>query len=357
VPAAERPAESAAPAARAALVRRATLGLAALALLVVVLVASDGEEDGFVSFAGEAMATRWELLLPAGAESERAAEECLALYAALDRELSEWREGSPLSAVNHAAGVAPVAVPEELFRLVERSVELGRATEGAFDVSWAALWGLWDFRAKEPRLPDPRQVAERLARVDFRRIVLDPAARTILLPESGMKLGLGAIGKGYALDRAAALLEARGYRDLLLVGGGQVLARGRRGERPWRIGVRDPRGGPRDLVARIDVSGQSLSTSADNESYFEIDGVRYHHVLDPRTGWPAKGLRSATVVHPDATLADALSTALLVLGRERGLEVAGELGAEALVIDAEGDLAFTPGLAARLELLAPPRRD
>ncbi len=357
MPAAERPAESAAPAARAALVRRATLGLAALVVLVVVLVASDGEEDGFVSFAGEAMATRWELLLPAGAESARAAEECLALYAALDRELSEWKEGSPLSAVNRAAGVAPVVVPEELFGLVERAVELGRATGGAFDVSWAALWGLWDFRAQSPRLPEPRAVAERLALVDFRRIVLDPEARTLFLPEPGMKLGLGAIGKGYALDRAAALLEERGYRDFLLVGGGQVLARGRRGERAWRIGVRDPRGAPRDLVARVDVSGQSLSTSADNESYFEIDGVRYHHVLDPRTGWPAKGLRSATVVHPDATLADALSTALLVLGRERGFEVAGELGAEALVIDAEGDLAFTPGLAARLELLAPPRRD
>jgi len=163
VPAAERPAESAAPAARAALVRRATLGLAALVVLVVVLVASDGEEDGFVSFAGEAMATRWELLLPAGAESARAAEECLALYAALDRELSEWKEGSPLSAVNRAAGVAPVVVPEELFGLVERAVELGRATGGAFDVSWAALWGLWDFRAQSPRLPEPRAVAERLA--------------------------------------------------------------------------------------------------------------------------------------------------------------------------------------------------
>ncbi len=172
-----------------------------------------------------------------------------------------------------------------------------------------------------------------------------------------MQLGLGAIGKGYALDRAAERLERRGFRDFLIVGGGQVLARGRRGERPWRIGVRDPRGGPRDLLARVDVSGVSLSTSADNESYFVVAGVRYHHILDPRTGWPAKGLRSVTVVHPEATLADALSTAVMVLGRERGLEVAKRLGAEVLLVDAEGEIAFTPGLAPRLELLGSPRRD
>jgi len=135
------------------------------------------------------------------------------------------------------------------------------------------------------------------------------------------------------------------------------VARGEKGRRPWRIGVRDPRGGPDELFARIELAGASLSTSADNESFFEVDGVRYHHILDPRTGYPSRGLRSATVLHRDATLADALSTAVLVLGRERGLEVARRLGAEALVVDDRGEVASTPGLAPRLEILRPPRAD
>jgi len=338
-------------------VRRAAVGLVALAALVGILLASDGDGDDFRSFSGEAMATRWEVVLPDRPDADAAARECVDLFGRLDLELSEWKEGSPLSAVNRAAGEAPVAVPPELFALLERSLEIARATDGAFDPSWAALWGLWDFRAETPKVPDVDRVAERAGLVDYRRVELDPQARTVFLPERGMKLGLGAIGKGYALDRAAGLLEARGLHDFLLVGGGQVLARGKKGDRSWRIGVRDPRGGPRDLFARVDVSGASLSTSADSESFFLVDGVRYHHILDPRTGWPSKGLRSVTVVHQDATLADALSTAVMVLGRERGIEVAKKLGAELLLVDAEGEVVFTPGLAPRLELLAEPRRD
>jgi thiamine biosynthesis lipoprotein len=140
-----------------------------------------------------------------------------------------------------------------------------------------------------------------------------------------------------------------------VVGGGQVVARGRRGDRPWRVGIRDPRGGAEEYFARLDLANASLSTTADNESFFEVDGVRYHHVLDPRTGYPSRGLRSTTVLHADATLADALSTAVMVLGREHGLAVAAGLGAEVLVIDERGEMATTPGLAARLELLQPPR--
>ncbi|MCB1008346.1 MAG: FAD:protein FMN transferase, partial [Acidobacteria bacterium] len=266
------------------LFRRAALGLVALAALVGVLLASEGNSGGFDTFSGEAMATRWEVVLPEGPDAEAAARECLDLFSRLDLELSEWKEGSPLSAVNRAAGERPVAVPQELYDLLARSLDIARATDGAFDPTWAALWGLWDFRSETPALPGAEAVAARTRLVDYRRVELDAAARTVYLPERGMQLGLGAIGKGYALDRAAALLEARGRHDFLLVGGGQVLARGKKGKRPWRIGVRDPRGGARDLFARVDVSGASLSTSADNESFFFVDGARYHHILDPRTG-------------------------------------------------------------------------
>lgn len=314
----------------------------------------------FASFDGEAMSTTWQVTLREGtdpAAAAAAADACFALFRQLDLELSEWKEGSPLAAVNRAAGIAPVAVPQELFGLVARAVEIGRETEGAFDVSWAALWGLWDFRAAAPVLPDREAIAARRSLVDYRRIVLDPAARTIFLPEAGMKLGLGGIAKGYALERAGALLRERGFESFLLVSGGQVYARGNRGGRPWQVGVRDPRG-PRDEVfATLPLGGGSLSTSADNESFFVADGVRYHHILDPRTGWPSRGLRSATVLAADPTLADALSTAVMVLGRERGLAVAERLGAGALVVDERGEVAMTPELAAIVTLLHSPRRD
>ena len=151
-----------------------------------------------------------------------------------------------------------------------------------------------------------------------------------------MKIGLGGIAKGYALDRAAELLRAHGVRDFLILGGGQVMAGGHKDGKPWRVGIRDPRGEPEDYFATLDVTDASTSTSGDYERYFVLDGVRYHHILDPRTGMPSKGLRSVTTVSPDATLADALSTAIMVLGAERGLALAESLGVGAVLVDNAG---------------------
>ena len=333
----------------------AAAAAAVLTLAAATLPACRRSADEFRTFHGEAMSTRWEVVIEDRPGAEEAAAAVFSRLVALERELSEWRPGSPLSAVNRAAGGAAVEVPTDLFRLLERSRELGQATDGAFDVTWAALWGLWDFRAPAPRVPDAAEVAARAALVDYRRIELDADGRTVRLPAAGMMMGLGGIAKGYALDRVAEMLTGAGFRDFLVTGGGQVLSRGRRGDRAWRVGIRDPRGGPEEFFARLEIGDASLSTSADNESFFVVDGVRYHHVLDPRTGWPARGLRSATVMAADATLADALSTAVMVLGRERGLEVARRLGAEALVVDERGGVAMTPGFEAHTERLRPPR--
>jgi thiamine biosynthesis lipoprotein len=332
----------------------------AVAALVVVQLVRSARAPRFTTFTGEAMATTWQVTLPEGANpsaASAAADECFALFRRLDLELSEWKEGSPLAAVNRAAGVGPVAVPKELFALITRAIEIGRETDGAFDLTWAALWGLWDFRAAQPTVPAQDAVAARRALVDYRRVMLDPQAQTIFLPTKEMKIGLGGIAKGYALEQAGALLTERGFGDFLLVSGGQVYARGTRGGRPWQVGVRDPRGARDEVFATLPLAGQSLSTSADNESFFVVDGVRYHHILDPKTGWPTRGLRSATVLHADPTLADALSTAVMVLGRERGLEVCTRLGAQALLVDDVGDVVPTADLDARLTLLRPPRRE
>lgn len=339
--------------------RRLALSLLVSLLVVAGLWAVQRRSEpaaapAFVTFEGTAMATTIAVTLPAGPRAADHAQAVLDVFHRVDARMSEWKESSPLAAVNRAAGREAVPVPADLRRLLLRAQELGAATDGAFDVTWAALWGLWDFRAADPRVPPADEVARRAALVDYRRLVVDDAAGTAFLPEEGMLVGLGGIAKGFALDAAAAALAARGVDDFLLTAGGQVLARGDRGGRPWQVGIRDPRGAPDDLFARLAVRDASLSTSADNESFFVVDGVRYHHVLDPRTGWPARGLRSATVVARDATTADALSTALLVLGPERGLAAAERLGAEAVLVDDAGRLHATPGVAARLELLHPP---
>lgn len=317
--------------------------------------ARDAAPPSYRTFRADVMATVIAVELPAGPAAAAEAEEVFAVFRRVDAEMSEWKETSPLSAVNRQAGGEAALVPAELRALLHRAVEIGDLTGGAFDVTWAALWGLWDFKAAQPRVPEAAEIARRVALIDCRQVEIDDAAGTVRLPRAGMKIGLGGIAKGYALDRAAAALDARGAKSYLLVAGGQVLARGRKGDRPWRVGIRDPRGGPDDSFASLDVIDASASTSGDYESYFLLDGVRYHHILDPRTGMPSRGLESATVISVDATLADALSTALMVLGPERGLALAERTpGVEAILVDAGGRVSTTAGVGDRLALLHPP---
>jgi thiamine biosynthesis lipoprotein len=296
-----------------------------------------------------AMSTEIQVVLPDSGAAAEAAEAVFSLFHEVEEDMSEWKDTSPLAAVNHAAGSAAVPVPEDLLAVLRRAVEIGELTRGAFDVTWAALWGLWDFKSEAPALPDPAEVERRVARVDYRSLQIDEEAGTARLGRSGMVVGLGGIAKGYALDRAASLLLDRGYRHFMIVAGGQVWVEGRREGRPWRVGIRDPRGAPEDYFAILEVSDTSVSTSGDYESFFLKDGVRYHHILDPRTGWPARGLRSATVIAPEGILADALSTALMVLGKDESLALIASLpGVEAVLVDTLGGVWTTPGVEDRL---------
>ena len=234
------------------------------------------------------MATTIAVTLPEGPGSTEAAEEVFAVFRRIDAEMSEWKPTSPLSAVNRQAGGAAAPVPASC-GAAHRGVEIGELTDGAFDVTWAALWGLWDFKAAQPRVPEAAEIARRVALIDYRQVEIDDEAGTVRLPRAGMKIGLGGIAKGYAFERAAAVLDARGLGSYLLLAGGQVFARGRKGDRPWRVGIRDPRGGPDDSFASLDLTDASAPTSGDYESYFMLDGVRYHHILDQCTGMPSRG--------------------------------------------------------------------
>lgn len=301
------------------------------------------------AFSAEVMATRIDVQFAGATGTEADAEAVFAIFRAVDASASEWKQGSPLATVNQQAGAA-VPVPDELFALLQRSVAIAEITDGAFDPTWAALWGLWDFRAASPRPPDDAERLARTARIDWRKLVLDPEARTARI-DDGMVVGLGGIAKGWALDRSVALLRERGVTDFVLSAGGQVYAVGNAATgRPWNVGIRDPRGAWDDYFAIVSVGGASVSTSGDYERWFAHEGVRYHHILDPRTGLPGRGFRSVTVISDDATEADALSTALMLLSLEDGKRIAKEQQVEVVWVDAAGGVFRTPGLGSRFML-------
>jgi thiamine biosynthesis lipoprotein len=273
-------------------------------------------------------------------EAREAIEACFAIFDHVDRTMSEWREDSPISQINRQAGIAPVHIPDDLFELLQVSRHVSELSHGAFDVTWAALRGLWRVDGSD-RVPSREEIASRVELVQWQDLVLDSEAKTAFLRRTGMAVGLGGIAKGYALEQAAGELRRRGFRDFLLDAGGQVYAGGTKGTGPWRVGIRDPRGGVKDYFASVPLTDASLSTSGDYEHFFMHDGVRYHHIIDPETGIPAGLTRSATVLAQDATLADAFSTAVFVLGPERGLALAREAGFELVVVDADGGIFMT----------------
>ncbi|MEZ6017716.1 MAG: FAD:protein FMN transferase [Planctomycetota bacterium] len=256
--------------------------------------------------------------------------------------MTDWRD-SPLMTLNAAAGQGPTKVPEELARLVARSLLIAEATGGAFDPTFKSAGKLWDFKAKPPRIPSDEELALALSRVGWKRVAVDLEASTVTLPE-GAALGLGGIAKGYGVDCAMSVLMKRGIKHAIVNAGGDLKALGKRLDEPWRVAIKHPRERER-VLAVLPVSNICLVTSGDYERFFELDGVRYHHILDPRTGRPSQGCMSATVLAPDAAFADALATALCVLSPEEGLAVIAKLPrVEALVVGLDGSVHRSPGL-------------
>jgi thiamine biosynthesis lipoprotein len=264
----------------------------------------------------------------------------------IDDLMTDWRP-SPLTALNAGAGTGPQVVDRELAAIVSRALEIGRLTHGAFDPSYAEVGALWDFKKEPPRVPSPDEVARALERVGYQRIRIDPKASTVDLP-AGMRIGLGGIAKGYGVDRAMAVLRDRGVEHALVNAGGDLKALGLDGPAPWEIAIKHPRDRER-VIAVLRVSNAALVTSGDYERFFEHAGRRFHHILDPRTGYPSTGAMSATVVAPSAEFADALATALCVMGPDSGVPLIESLpGVEALLVSMDGRVHASTGLRTSL---------
>jgi thiamine biosynthesis lipoprotein len=274
----------------------------------------------------------------------------------LDRLMSVWKEGSDVQRLNAAAGVRPVPVSAETIEVLTAARQVSEWTGGKFDVTFGALSGLWKFdQDQDDSIPPRAAVEARLPDVDYTALDVDAARHSAFLRRAGMRVHLGGVGKGYAIDRAAAILRARGFNDFMIQSGGDLFVSGRRGDRPWRAGIRDPRGPADRSFAALDLTNATFSTSGDYERFFLRDGRRYHHILDPDVGEPARGCRSVTIVSRTATTADGLSTGVFILGPEAGMALVERLpDVEAVIVTAGNRVLVSSGLQGRLVMLATP---
>ena len=215
-------------------------------------------------------------------------------FSRLDGLLSVWRAGSDVLKINAAAGDHPVPVDADVREVLSLARQVSEWTNGAFDVTFGVLADIWKFdQDQDNSIPVPEAIRQRLPLIDYRAVAIDDRAGTVFLKRKGMRIHLGGIGKGYAVDRAVDILRRRGIRDFLIQAGGDMYVGGRRDDRPWRIGIQDPRGPANQSFASVDLSDSTFSTSGDYERFFIKDEVRYHHILDLRTGQPAR-LRPVT---------------------------------------------------------------
>lgn len=270
-----------------------------------------------------------------------ASRDAFALLNRIESTVTRFREDSELSRLNASPTVA-LPVSEEFADCLRVSLEAGATTDGFFDISFLPLYDFWDWRRAPSRLPSREAVADVLGRVGYRKIAFDAASRTVVLRQ-GMKLDLGGIAKGYAIGRMADALRQRGIPDVIVEGGGDLVVTA---SRSYTIGIQDPFGERGKIVARLRVSGPaSVFTSGDYEQYTVIDGKSYSHIIDPTSGFPAEGLKSATVIGSDPAMTDALATALIAMGFERAREFARKQSLPVLLISAGGEFHPSPAFA------------
>lgn len=277
-------------------------------------------------------------------QGNAAVEAVLAEMRRIDESMSTYKPASEVSQVNAQAARRAIEVSPELFDLLTTALEFSRITAGAFDITYASVGYLYDYR--EHVRPSDAQIAKALPGIDYRHVLLNADARTVRFSQPGVRIDLGGIGKGHAVDRGIAILQARGFEHALVTAGGDSRIVGDRFGKPWVVGIRHP-DRKDEVIAKIPLEDAALSTSGDYERYFDEDGVRYHHILDPHTGRSARKVRSATIIGPTATRTDGLSKTAFVLGAERAIELYNKMeGIDAVLVTPEGRVLYTEGLAA-----------
>ena len=259
-----------------------------------------------------------------------------------DELMSTYKPESQLSQVNAHAYERAVQVDADIIDVVQKALEYSRLSDGVFDVTYASVGYLYDYRAHQH--PTEAQIAAALPGVDYRQVLIDPQARTIRFMKPGMRIDLGGIAKGWAVDRGIEILRRAGIQHAMVNAGGDTALLGDRLGKPWVVGIRDPRKAGA-VVARIPLQDEAISTSGDYERYFEENGQRYHHIIVPGTGKSPDAVRSVTVIGANATRTDGLTKTVFILGVERGMAFIRKLGdVEAVIVDKDGQVFYSAGL-------------
>lgn len=253
--------------------------------------------------------------------AEQRIDEAIAEIARIENLISDWKADSQVSEINKSAGKVPVRVDREVFDLTQRAIRLSELTEGAFDISFAAMDRIWKFDGSMTQLPDSNAVKKSVRNVGYRNIELDSVQFTVFLKHQGMKIGFGSIGKGYAADKARTLMESKGVIAGIVNASGDIAAWGTQPNRkPWDIGITNPFKA-NNLIAIVPLAREAVTTSGSYEKFVILDGKRYSHIINPATGYPVTGLVSVTVFGPDAETANGFSTSIMVLGKKAGLKL------------------------------------
>jgi len=276
--------------------------------------------------------------------AERALGAVMAEMHRIDRLMSPFKPDSELSLVNRQAAHANVPVCTEMFGLIVRALEFSRLSDGAFDITYAGVGHLYDYR--QGIAPDAAALQRACPTVGWQHLVADTGAQTIRFAREGMRIDLGGFAKGHAVDNCITMLKRLGIGHAVVAAGGDSHVLGDRRGRPWSIAIRDPRDRQR-VVAVLPLQDTSISTSGDYERFFERDGVRHHHLIDPKTGTSPSALHSVTILAADGLTSEALSKCVFVMGLARGMRLIDSVpGTDAVVVDAAGSLHFSSGLAA-----------
>lgn len=264
----------------------------------------------------------------------------------IERLISSWREDSQTGKINQMAGIQSVKVDRELFELIQRSIQVSKITRGAFDLSGTVARDYWKITNQESEMPSPAVVDRLKELINYKHILLDEKQSSVLLLKKGMKIGFGAIGKGYAAMSASVIMRAMGIENGLVNASGDLLCWGKPMEKEqWEIKIPDPEN-PSYVLATLNIPNGSVVTSGGYEKYALINGKRYSHIIDPRTGTPAEGLKSVSIVCPNPELGDALATTVSVLGEKEGLALINRLkGIECLIVNQNGDIRYSNNLS------------
>mgnify|MGYP006089438985 CR=1 FL=1 len=251
--------------------------------------------------------------------------------------ISSWKETSQTSEINRQAGISSVKVDLELYNLIARSKKISELTNGYFDISFASVDKIWNFSDRKlTKLPSKEAIESSVKRIDFRNIILNESDTSVFLKEKGMKIGLGAIGKGYAANQAKLIMKGLGVENGVVNASGDLASWGHKIDgSEWTIGIKDPKS-KAEVMGWLNITNTSVVTSGNYEKFIELEGKRYCHIINPKTGFPVTGITSVTIICNDTEIADALATAVFILGKEDGMKLINHLkGVEGLIIDDE----------------------